>query len=149
MVPHYLTAEQKQKRLETATFLKQIFNVEGQAFLYRTVAIDETCVRPFEPELKSQSKDRRSPTSPRPKKFRRAQSKVKEMMIFAYDHRGIIMTDRVPCETSVTAECCREWMQKLRRKMHKTRPDLLGDVPPILEDSARPLLRKVVNDLLS
>jgi len=149
MVPHYLTAEQKQKRLETATFLKQIFNVEGQAFLYRTVVVDETWVRDFEPELKSQSKDRRNPTSPRPKKFRRAQSKVKKMMIFAYDHREIIMPDRVPCGTSVTAEYCREWMQKLRRKMHKTRTGLLGDGPLILKDSARPHLRKVVNDLLS
>jgi len=33
-VPHFLTAEQKQKRLEIATLLKQRFNVEGQAFLY-------------------------------------------------------------------------------------------------------------------
>jgi hypothetical protein len=44
-VPHCLTAEQKQKRLETATLLKQRFKVEDQAFLYRIVAIDETCVR--------------------------------------------------------------------------------------------------------
>jgi hypothetical protein len=44
-VPHSLTAEQKQKRLEIATLLKQRFNVEGQAFLYRIVAIDETWVR--------------------------------------------------------------------------------------------------------
>jgi len=52
MVPHYLTAEEKQKRLEIATLLKQIFNVEGQAFPYQIVAIDKTRVRDFEPELK-------------------------------------------------------------------------------------------------
>jgi len=88
-----LTAEQKQKRLEIATLLKQSFNVEGHAFLYRIVTIDETWVRDFEPEFKSQSNEWRSPSSTRPKKFRRAQLKVKEMMIFAYDHRGIIMTE--------------------------------------------------------
>jgi hypothetical protein len=44
----------------------------------------------------------------------------KQMMIFAYDHRGTIMADRVPCGTSVTAAYCRNWVQKLRRKMHKT-----------------------------
>jgi len=103
-VPHYLTAEEKQKRLEIATLLKQRFNVEGQAFLYRIVTIDETCVRDFEPELKSQSNEWRSPTSPRPKNFRRAQSKVKQMRIFAYDHRGIIMADG----TSVTAAYYRD-----------------------------------------
>ena len=88
-----MTAEQKQKRLEIATLLKQRFNVEGQAFLYRIFAIDETWVRDYEPDLKSQSNEWRIPTSPLPKKFRRAQSKVKEMMIFAYDQRGTIMTE--------------------------------------------------------
>jgi len=40
-------------------------------------------------------------------------------------------------------------MQKLRRKKHKNRSDLLGDGPLILHDNARPHLRKVVTDLLS
>jgi hypothetical protein len=114
-----LSAEQKQKRLEIATSLKQRFNVEGQAFLYRTVAMDETRVRDFEPEMKSQSNEWRSLTSPRAKKFCRVQSKVNQMMIFAYV-RGIIMTDRVPCGTSVTAAYYRNWMQELRRKCTKT-----------------------------
>jgi len=50
--------------------LKQRFNVEGQAFLYRIVAIDETWVRDFEPDLKLQSNEGRSPTPPCPKTFR-------------------------------------------------------------------------------
>ena len=49
----------------------------------------------------------------------------------------------------MTAACYRDWMQKLRRNMHKNRPDLLGDGPLILYDNARPHLRKVVADLLS
>ena len=59
------------------------------------------------------------------------------------------MTDRVPCGTSVTAAYYRDWMQELRRKMHKNRPDLLGDGPLILHDNARLHLGKVVTDLLS
>ena len=82
-----LTAEQKQKRLEIATLLKQRFNV------YQIVTTDKTWVRDSEPELKSQSNEWRSPSSTRPKKFRRAQSKVKQIMIFAYDHQEIIMTE--------------------------------------------------------
>jgi len=144
-----LAAEQKQKRLEIATLLKQRFKVGGQAFLYQIVAIDETWVRDFEQELKSQSTERRSPASPRPKKFRRAQSKVKQTMTFAYDHRGIIITDRVTCGTSGTAAYYRDWMQKLGRKMHKNRPYLVGDGSFILHENARPHLWKVVTDLLS
>jgi hypothetical protein len=67
-------------------------------------------------------------------------------MIFAYDHRGIIMTDKVP---SVTAAYYHDWMQKLRRKMHKNQPALLGDGPLILHDNACPHLGKVVTDMLS
>jgi hypothetical protein len=75
-------------------------------------------------------------------------AKVKQMMIFAYD-QGIIMTDRVPCGTRVTAAYYRDWLQKLRRKVHKNQSDLLGDEPLTVHDNARPHLRKVVTDLLS
>jgi hypothetical protein len=115
-----LTAEQKQTRLEISKLVKQRFNVEGQTFLYRIVATDETWVRDFEPELKSQSNEWRSPTTPQPKKIGRAQLKVKQMMIFAYDHQGIFMTDRIPCITSATATYYRDGMQKLCRKYTKT-----------------------------
>lgn len=147
-IPHCLTAEQQQRRLENATVLKQRFDVEGQIFLNRIVAIDETWVRDFEPELKSQSNEWRASSSPRPKKFRRAQSKVKQMMIFAYDHEGIIITDRVPCGRSVTAVYYRDFLQNLRRKMHKTRPQLLEAGPLILHDNARPHIGNVVHEKL-
>jgi hypothetical protein len=76
-------------------------------------------------------------------------SKVKQMMIIAYDHQGIIMTDRVPCGTSVTAVYYRDWLQKLSRNRHKNRHDLLGDGSFISHDNAHPHLGKVVTDLLS
>jgi hypothetical protein len=76
-------------------------------------------VRDYEPELKRQSNEWRSPNSPRPKNSRQAQSKVKKMMVFAYDHQGIIMTDRVPCGISATAAYYHDWLQKLHRKIHK------------------------------
>lgn len=147
-VPHNLVDEQKQKRLHIATLLKQRFSIEGQTFLNRIVAIDETWVRDFEPELKSQSNEWKGPSSPRPKKCKRAQSKVKQMMIFAYDNQGIIMTDRVPCGKSVTAVYYRDFLQNLRRKMHKNRPQLLNDTPLILHDNARPHIGHVVTEKL-
>jgi len=145
-VPHFLTAEQKQKRLEIATLLKQRYNVEGQAFLYRNIAIDERWVSDFEPELKSQSNEWKSLTSPRPKTSTSAvkgQANDDLCLWSPRNHYG-----RVPCGTSVTAVYYRDWMQKLRKKVHKNRPDLLGDGPLILHN-ARPHLGKVVNDLLS
>ena len=73
---HSLSAQEKRKRLDVVTLLKQRFGIEGLAFLNRIVALDETWVKDFELELKSQSKDWRCPDSSRPKNFRRAQTKV-------------------------------------------------------------------------
>ena len=69
-------------------------------------------------------------------------------MIFAYDCKGVIMTDRVPSGTTVTAAYYRQCLQKLRRKMHANRPDLLENGVLILHDSARPHLGKDVRELL-
>ena len=113
------TAEQKQKCLDIATLLKERFDVEDQAFLHRIIANDEMWIRDFEPELKSQSNEWRSTGFPRPKKIIRTQSKVKQTIIFAYDHQGVIMTDRVPCGRSVTGIYYCAFMQTFRRKMHK------------------------------
>ena len=112
------------------------------------VATDETWIRDFEPELKSQSSEWRGKGSPRPKKFKRAQSNVKQMMIFAYDCKGVIMTDRVPSGTTVTAAYYRQFLQKLRRKMHTNRLDLLENGVLILHDNAQPHLGKDVRELL-
>jgi len=79
------------------------FHKEGNEFLQKVVAIDETWIRDFEPELKSQSNEWRGKGSPRTKKFKRAQLNVKQMMISAYDCKGVIMTDRVLSGTTVTA----------------------------------------------
>ena len=64
-VLHMLSDEQKARRLETCTQLLARYNREGNAFLSRIVAIDETWIRDFESELKSQSNVRKHTSSPR------------------------------------------------------------------------------------
>jgi len=79
--------EEKYRRLEIAQLLHKFR--EGNEYLQNLVAIDETWIRDLEPELKSQSSEWRGKVYPRPKKFKRAQSNVKQM-IFAYDCKGVI-----------------------------------------------------------
>jgi len=142
-VPHDLSEEQKCRRVEITQQLLDGFREEGNRFLQKVVAIDETWIWDFEPELKSQSSEWRGKGSPRPKKFKRAQSNVKQMMIFAYDCKDVIMTDRVPSGTTVTAVYCCHFLQKLRRKMHTNRPDMLENGVSILHDNAQPHIGKV------
>ena len=51
-IPHCLTTEHKKKHLDIATLLKERFYVGDQTILCRIVAIAETWIRDFEPELK-------------------------------------------------------------------------------------------------
>ena len=69
--------------------------------LKRIVAIDETWMRSFEPELKRQSSERHTPNSPRPVKFRHSMNNPKMLMIFAYDSRGVFTMHRVPVGQTV------------------------------------------------
>ena len=79
-VPHNLSEEQKCLGFENAQQLLHRFREEWNEFLQKVVAIDETLIRDFEPELKSHSGEWRGKISPRQKKFKRAQSNVKQMI---------------------------------------------------------------------
>ena len=65
----WLSEEQKCRRLEIAQQLLHRFREEGNEFLQKVVAIDESWIRDFEPELKSQSSEWRGKGSLRPKKI--------------------------------------------------------------------------------
>ena len=84
-VPHQLSEERKAARKRVTEERLRRYEAEDEQFLNRIVAIDETWIRDFEPQLESQSSRWKHATSPRPQKFRRQQSKVKFMMIMAYD----------------------------------------------------------------
>jgi hypothetical protein len=58
------------------------------------------------------------------------------------------MQDRVPSCTTVTTAYYRQFLQKLMRKMHANRPDLLENGVLILHDNTWPHLGKDVRELL-
>ena len=133
------TCDEIERRLEIATDLLSRFTDEGNEFLSRIVAVDETWVRSYEPELKSQASEWHAPNSPRPAKFRRTQGKIKMLMIFAYDIHGILTSHRVPNGQTVNGKYYREYIQKcLRPSIRKKRPELLEARPIILHDNATP-----------
>ena len=64
---------------------KGLVGREGDVFLGRIVAIEETWTPSYEPNLKRPSKEWNHPGSPRPKKVRPIQCSVKVMFSVAYD----------------------------------------------------------------
>lgn len=136
-VPHCLSDDQKTGRMDIAQNLLDRYKNEGDSFLNRIVAIDETWIRSYEPELKRQSSEWHTPASPRPIKFRRKQGNLKMMMIFAYDSVGVLAAERVPWGKTVNKEVYRDFlMKKLRPAIRKKRRTLLEAKPLILHDNA-------------
>jgi len=60
--------------------------------LERVITGDEPWIFVYDPETKRQILQRKSPTSPRPKKTRMAKFKIKVMLIALFDVRGIVHT---------------------------------------------------------
>jgi len=133
-VPHNLTSDQKANRVRISRQLLRRHQQE-EDFLDRVVAIDETWVRSYEPELKRQSAEWRRPGSPRPIKFRQKPSAVKLMLIAAYDTSGIVLSHYVPRGQTVTAAYYSNYLRvHLRQALRRKRPNLRN--PLILHDNA-------------
>ena len=146
---HQLSELQKTARNRVTEELLWHYEAEGEKFLNRFVAIDETWLWYFEPQLKSQSSRWKHATFPHPKKCRRQQSKVKLMMIMAYDKNGVIATDRVPPGSTVTAAYYRKFLQDvLRPKIHQKRSAMFAVSVLILHDKARSHASGAVSEIL-
>ena len=145
-VPHNLTPQQKQERVRISRLLLRRSRREDE-FLERIIAIDETWVRSYEPELKRQSAEWRRPGSPRPVKFRQKPSSVKLMLIAAYDSKGIVLSHFVPSGQTVNAAYyCNYLSQHLRSAIRRKRPQL--QAPLILQDNAAPHRARITQDAL-
>ena len=149
-VPHCLTQEQQDRRMGIARLLRHRYRREGEDFLHRIVTLDETWARCYEPELKSQSAEWRNEGSPtrRPKKFRQGPSKMKVMLIVAYDCEGIVLIHAVPTHQNVNADYYHQFLQShLRAAIRKKRPQRLNDVI-ILHDNASSHTARAVQALI-
>lgn len=133
-VPHNLTNDQKSERVRISRHLLRRHQQDGD-FLDRIIAIDESWVRSYEPELKRQSAEWRHQGSPRPVKFRQKPSAVKLMLIAAYDSSGIVLSHYVPPGETVTASYYSNYLRvHLRQAIRRKRPNL--QIPLILHDNA-------------
>jgi hypothetical protein len=83
----FLTADQKQQRVNVCEELRQIAS-DDAAFLPRVITGDESWIYGYESETKQQSSQWKSPESPRPRKARHVKSKFKSMLIIFVGIKG-------------------------------------------------------------
>ena len=134
-VPHMLSDSEKHHRVKIARSLLHRYGQEGDEMLQRIVAIGETWIRSFNPELKRQSSEWHTKDSPRPLKFRRSQNCPKMLMIFAYDFRGVLTAHRVPTGRTVNKEYYEKYLRTvLRPALRRKRSELINCTSLILHD---------------
>lgn len=125
MVPKVLTDEQKESRVRLS---REVLESDGQEnILDKTITGDETWCFEYDPETKAQSAEWHTSTSPRPKKARMSKSKVKTMLIVFFDCRGIVHKEFVPPRTTVNAAFYKEVLVRLRNRVARCRPQLVGE----------------------
>ena len=149
-IPHVLTPEQLGSRMRICAAHLRRFRREGNNFLHRIVAGDETWARAFEPELKRQSAQWIGAGDPRPSKAIRSPSPVKSMHIVFFDVHGLLVDHAVPTGVTVNGDYYAKFIRNhLRPAIRKKRPDLLHQGPIILHDNAPAHTKRDVVRLLT
>ncbi|GFR74413.1 mariner Mos1 transposase [Elysia marginata] len=125
-VPHLMTDEQKESRVNFSRNFLRRFQTEQNDFLGRIITDDETWVYSWDPETKRQSAEWRDFDEPCPEKFRRKQGALKVMHMIFFYMNGVILRWPVPIGTTINAQYYKKVLQdKLRTAIRKKRPELL------------------------
>ena len=143
-IPHLLTEEQMASRVTICAAHLRRHRQEGDEFLRRIVACDETWAHSWEPELKRQSAAWCGEGSPRPLKAIRSRAQLKVMHITFFDHAGLLFDQAVPVGQIVNGDYYLSVLKKVRRAINDKRPELENAGPILLQDNAGPHRKREV-----
>jgi len=122
-VPHVLTADQKQSRVDACRELKEHLEIDPDLFS-KVITGDESWCYTYDPETKQQSSKWKSSNSPCPKKARRVKSNVKTMLISFFDANGIVHSEFVPNGQTVNQAFYLQVLKRLCDAVRRKHPEL-------------------------
>ena len=103
-VPHILTEEQMNSRVQTSSYFLSRYQREGLAFLQRLITTDEVWVNFFTPETKQSSMVWKFKDEGPPTKAKACKSKDKVMYILFIYWGGILLNHQVPQGVTVNSD---------------------------------------------
>ena len=103
-VPHCLSDEQKEQRVNWCQFMLQKFNEGKLKRVYEIVTGDESWIYQFDPETKRQSSIWIFPGENPPQKFRRSRSVGKRMVASFFSKTGHVATIQVEDRLTVNVD---------------------------------------------
>ncbi|UYV82817.1 hypothetical protein LAZ67_22000970 [Cordylochernes scorpioides] len=123
IVPKDLTFDQKNARKETAS-LNLEATTDDPELLKRVITGDETWIYGFDSETAQQASEWRFKNEQRPKKARKAPSKVKVMLTEFFDYQGIILHEFQQQGSTITADSYLGVLRRLREVIRQKQPEL-------------------------
>ncbi|UYV81050.1 hypothetical protein LAZ67_19002637, partial [Cordylochernes scorpioides] len=110
-------------RKETAS-LNLEATTDDPELLKRVITGDETWIYGFDSETTQQASEWRFKNEPRPKKARKAPSKVKVMLTVFFDYQGIVHHEFQQQGSKITADSYLGVLRRLREAIRQKRPEL-------------------------
>ncbi|UYV82676.1 hypothetical protein LAZ67_22000520 [Cordylochernes scorpioides] len=123
LVPKDLTFDQKNAPKETAS-LNLEATTDVPEMLKRVITGDETWIYGFDSETTQEASKWRFKNEPRPKKARKAPSKVKVMLTVFFDYQGIVHHEFQQQDSTITADSYLGVLRRLREAIRQKRPEL-------------------------
>ncbi|UYV80894.1 hypothetical protein LAZ67_19002117 [Cordylochernes scorpioides] len=123
LVPKDFTFDQKNAWKETAS-LNLEATTDDPELLKRVITGDETWIYGFDSETTQQASEWRFKNEPRPKKARKAPSKVKVMLTVFFDYQGIVHHEFKQQGSTITADSYLGVLRRLREAITQKRPEL-------------------------
>ncbi|UYV81027.1 hypothetical protein LAZ67_19002562 [Cordylochernes scorpioides] len=110
-------------RKETAS-LNLEATTDDPELLKRVITGNETWIYDFDSETTQQASEWRFKNEPRPKKARKAPSKVKVMLTVFFDYQGIVHHEFQQQGSTITADSYLGVLRRLREAIRQKRPEL-------------------------
>ena len=123
MVPKLLSEDQKQQRVTVSQDIIEYLE-DDPDLLGRVITGGESWIFEYDPETKRQSRQWKSPASPRPRKARMSKSKVMVMLIAFFNINGIVHFKFLPQGQTVNQYVYKEILRRLVRSVRDKRRDL-------------------------
>lgn len=111
-VPCLLSEQHKEKRVNAAL---QFVENEGDCLFYQIVTTDKTWIHHWTPESKKQSMVWKDKNKPMSKKTKVVKSAGKAMAMVFCDSEGVLLSNYLPCGTTITAAYYCEVLRNFRR----------------------------------
>jgi len=121
-VPHKLTDDQKANRIQHSKDLISTHRRDPN-FIKTIVTGDETWCFQYDPETKRQSAEWKLPEEAKPQKCRLEKSKVKILLVYFYDYKGIVHKEFIPYNQTINGEVYLGILKRLVLRIGRVWPE--------------------------